>query len=273
MTEAGVLPLRFTSPVIRIMARDRLEVIGLLDYRRHRIRLHCHSRLDLRKRCFSCAKEPETVEWIETSVAPGDVLYDVGANVGAYSLIASKFTNGMARVYAFEPGFSSFAQLNRNIILNRCHENVIPLQVALSNQTGISYLHYSSLDTGAARHVLRNTAKGGEILDRSEHVQPILCFRLDDLVNYIAMSLPNHIKLDVDGAELSVLEGAETTLNYPGLKSILMEFDDTREESPRALQLLESKGFRIHTEKSHGNASVRNCILTRQHELDPPSVH
>ena len=67
------------------------------------------------------SKEPETLEWI-ASFQPGDVLVDVGANVGTYSIWAAKTRS--VRVFAFEPESQNYALLNRNIFLNNLSENV-----------------------------------------------------------------------------------------------------------------------------------------------------
>ena len=69
------------------------------------------------------AEEPFTADWIERSIKPGDVLYDVGANVGPYSLIAAKATSNGARIFAFEPSAPSFHGLSRNILINDCREH------------------------------------------------------------------------------------------------------------------------------------------------------
>lgn len=76
-------------------------------------------------RARSCAKEPWTVEWLRGAVRPGEVLYDVGANVGTYALVAAK--HAPARVVAFEPGYANFARLCDNIRLNGCQHAIVPV--------------------------------------------------------------------------------------------------------------------------------------------------
>src|SRR5262245_25440744 len=83
--------------------RSRVILRCALDYPRSDIYLDVQSSDEYYLRLRSCYKEPETVEWIEKFVRENDVFYDIGANVGAYSLIASRFANGKATVYAFEP--------------------------------------------------------------------------------------------------------------------------------------------------------------------------
>ena len=91
----GIMRLLPKRTLVRLKAN--LSPIVQLDYRRHRILLHADSPLGL-YRARACQKEPETVRWIEEFVRPGDVFYDIGANVGAYSLIASKYCGGVRRL-------------------------------------------------------------------------------------------------------------------------------------------------------------------------------
>jgi hypothetical protein len=61
--------------------------------------------------------------------------------------------------------------------------------------------------------------------------QPVMIYRLDDLVEHLGLPLPNHIKLDVDGGELAVLEGAARTLASPSLRSMLIEVSSSMSEA------------------------------------------
>ena len=85
---------------------------------------------------------------MESNYQAGEVFFDIGANVGAYSLVASKFLDGDLKVYAFEPSFVTFSQLCRNIQLNALSSSIIPLQIVLAEQTGMETLNYSNLDPG-----------------------------------------------------------------------------------------------------------------------------
>src|SRR5262249_41006448 len=85
-------------------------------------------------------KEPVTIEWIAGFEA-GDILVDVGANVGMYTVWAAK-TRGV-RVYAFEPEAQNYALLNRNIVLNGLESLAKAYCLALSSEAGYSELHLS----------------------------------------------------------------------------------------------------------------------------------
>ena len=92
----------------------RVNPVGSMDYTPKRILMTADTKSQF-NRLRSNQKEPETAAWIETELRAGDVLYDIGANVGAYSLIAWAASGGQSKVYAFEASFSTFESLCRNI--------------------------------------------------------------------------------------------------------------------------------------------------------------
>lgn len=194
-----------------------------------------------RLRLRACAKEPWTVDWIRYAVGTGDVFYDVGANVGAYSLVAAKKTAGASRVVAFEASYENVAALCANIVLNDVADRVTPLPVALANVNSLSVFNLLSMAPGAARHSLDGNAAEGP----PAYAQPVLTYRLDDLVALLGLPAPTHLKLDVDGGELAVLDGAARTLASPCLRSMLLEV--STELSEAVTHVLETHGFRLHS--------------------------
>jgi FkbM family methyltransferase len=203
--------------------RESANATVLLDYDAATVRL-VGSTKQARKRRYSVRKEPFTVEWIE-SLPTDAVLYDIGANVGAYSLIGALRRRGPLRVIAFEPGFATFDALCRNIVLNDVAEHVVPLPVTLGARTEFGSFSYRELAAGAALHggIARTAA--------SSYTQPVLIFRLDELVDRFALPAPNHIKLDVDGAEPDVLQGARGLLGASTLETILVELSGAETET------------------------------------------
>jgi FkbM family methyltransferase len=193
-------------------------------------------------RLRSCSKEPFTIEWIHRCIRGGDVFYDIGANVGAYSLVAAKKPGGGARVVAFEPVYATVATLCANIVLNDAAGSVTPIPVALSNTTGLVGFGLHNLEPGAARHVVGTRPPDDEPV---LYEQPAMTFRLDDLVEHLRLPAPTHVKLDVDGAELAVLEGASAILASPTLQSMLVEV--AVPESDAVTDVLERHGFRLES--------------------------
>lgn len=186
------------------------------------------------------SKEPDTVAWIE-EFAPGDVLVDIGANVGLYALCAAAFRQ--ARVYAFEPEAQNYAVLNRNIHLNRLDDRVTAYCAALSDRRGFDLLYLSKLSAGSSRHSF------GESVDHL--LQPMdAAFRqgcyattLDALVDDGIVPVPQHIKIDVDGIEHKVIAGAARTLANPGLRSVLVELNTNLDEHWGIVDRMLEHGF------------------------------
>ena len=194
--------------------KENIKPTGKMDYPDRDIYMNLDSSAQL-SGLHACEKEPKTVEWIETYRRPGDVLCDIGANVGAYSFVAYAVTGGSYLIYAFEPSFTSFAALSQNILLDGYQETIIPLHVALTHETELIPLNYSSIVPGASLHYL------GEAIDETGHsfqpvfTQPILSYRLDDLVRQFPLKPANHIKIDVDGGGLVWCVGLEKHWRSP----------------------------------------------------------
>lgn len=238
---------------LRAAIKENFTLVTKMDYPNHEILLNINSQLEYSLRTISCKKEPETIGWIEEYIKPGETIFDIGANVGAYSLVIDKFLEGHCQVYAFEPSFSNFSQLSTNIFLNQAIGRVIPLSIALSDRTEIGNFHYSSLVSGTATHTLEEIhSSTAENQSTIVYKQPIVCYRLDDFIEYFGVPIPNHIKLDVDGLELSILRGGVKTLNHSSLKTILVEIEEGSQRSIDLIYLLKEAGFALLTQHKHG---------------------
>jgi FkbM family methyltransferase len=189
--------------------------IARLDYEGAEILVGVASRAELLSRLRPCAKEPWTARWIERTLRDGDILYDIGANVGAYALIAAALGRA-ARVVAIEPHYASYAALCDNVRLNGRQDVVVPLPILLGDRTGLATLSYRDVSAGAAEHTVGPDAAAA-------FRQPTLQYRLDDLVEQLDLPAPTLAKIDVDGAEARVLEGGPRTLAKPELRSVLVE--------------------------------------------------
>ena len=153
-------------------------------------------------------KEPETVKWLK-SFKPNDVFVDIGANMGLYTVFAAVFSK--AQVFAFEPEAQNFALLNRNIEFNEIGDRVTAWCCALSNTTGGDRLYLSSTMAAQSGHTFG--AEVGPTLEprRAAFVQGSVAYTLDELVASESIPVPNHVKIDVDGIEHLVVEGASQT--------------------------------------------------------------
>jgi len=238
-----------------------LSVVRPLDYQGESVMLHVDSLVELTTRLRSCAKEPETVKWIETYVQPGDVVFDIGANVGVYSFVIDRHSKGRAKVYAFEPGAATFLQLTRNIALNGCEERVVPLAIGFGASTRLATFNYSSTAPGAALHSVDSAvdAQGRTFVPAMR--QTILLYSIDDFVADFEIGGPVHMKIDVDGSELDILKGASKTLNNAGLRTIMIELEPTTTSAREATTLLERAGFKLASVSSHGAVTETSNYL------------
>jgi FkbM family methyltransferase len=218
-----------------------------LDYDRADIYLRAATKGET-FRLHACAKEPFTVDWIHTRVGAGEVFYDIGANVGVYSLVAAKKPGGAARVFSFEASYANIASLCVNIRLNDVAGQITPMPIALSDRTAMNVFSLRDVDPGAARHALGyEPSEDGPTMFQ----QPVMTFRLDDVIEWFRLPHPNHIKLDVDGGELAVLEGASRTLASPALHSILVEVSASL--SAAVTKVLDHHGLRLQSKISVKN--------------------
>lgn len=118
---------------------------------------------DWRAKTFS-SKEPETLEWID-SFLEGSILWDIGANIGLYSLYAAKKMN--CRVWAFEPSVFNLELLARNIYENDLTEKICIVPVALCDRLATSQMLMTTTQWGGLFQLLvRNSAGMGNRSDR-----------------------------------------------------------------------------------------------------------
>lgn len=182
-------------------------------------------------------KEPETIEWLNRTLMADSVFYDVGANIGIYTLYACHLFPQTMRAVCFEPEGLNFARLSRNIFDNGLSERVLAIPVALGDSVALIEFRLSSVQAGRALH-------GGNIaVEKGRHRQGSLVMSLDEIRRLNSrLPSPTHIKIDVDGPEWAVLQGAKETLRMPELRHLLVELTDKEAEAIRSS--LDEYGFR-----------------------------
>lgn len=173
-----------------------------------------------RRRDRELVLDPDTVAWLDTYVQPNDVLYDIGAGIGEYSLIAAAHRNALA--VAFEPGYATYKRLCEYVLLNDCRRSVVPLPIALGDRTGLLELEYTDT-AGEERHRLKaNSWRRGPYDAESRYVQPVCAERLDDVIERYGLPRPAHIRIHVPRSVDDVVRGAADTLRDPAVQSVLV---------------------------------------------------
>jgi FkbM family methyltransferase len=183
-------------------------------------------------------KEPDTVAWIR-SMKAGDVFYDVGANIGLYSLMAIK--QGL-QTFAFEPESQNFAVLIRNMAMNNLtRQQMVAFPFCISNSERVDTLRLSSLIAGGSCHSFASDLNYKREVKEWAMDQGTVGFSLDTLVYELGLPCPTHIKIDVDGFEDKVLEGADRVLDHT--QSVLVEMDSANSSHMEWKEILENRGF------------------------------
>jgi FkbM family methyltransferase len=202
-------------------------------------------------------KEPITIEWLN-SIKPGEVLLDVGANVGMYTIYAAVARG--AQVVAVEPESQNYALLNANIHLNGVSSSVTAYCLGLSNVRGLDKLYLSGFQAGTSCHSVGEEV-GFDLKPRhSPFVQGIMAMPLDEAVESGAFPVPDHIKIDVDGFEHKVIQGALKTIADPKVKSIIVELNPDLSEHRSLVRTLEKLGFSYDPEQVQRSARTEGTF-------------
>ena len=147
---------------------------------------------------------PDEYDAFRRDVRPGDVVFDVGANLGAYTLLFGQWVGAEGRVFAFEPAPQPYEGLRQLLDANALASRVTPVQAAVSSSEGTATFFATGAD-GANRIV--DGAADGTISVPTVTIDAV-CRR--------ERVLPRFIKIDAEGAELDVLRGARETIAAAG---------------------------------------------------------
>jgi FkbM family methyltransferase len=150
---------------------------------------------------------PEEYAAFRTAVHPGDVVMDIGANLGAYTLLFGLWTAPTGRVFAFEPAPVPYAGLTAHVGLNGLSDRVTTLQQAVTSREGTASFIAEGVD-GA------NRLTSGEAAGADTVVQ-VAAITVDAFCGRHGVT-PQVIKIDAEGAELDVLRGARQTIRAAG---------------------------------------------------------
>lgn len=185
-------------------------------------------------------KEPDTIAWLET-LGQDDIMLDVGANVGMYSIYAAR-VRGTA-VHAFEPESQNYAILNQNILLNQLDRLVAAYCVALSDRAGFDRLYLSEFVADGSCHSWGASLDFNNRPRAAPFAQGSFSTTIDLAVAGGAIPVPTHIKIDVDGLEHAVIAGARETLRDRRVRSVLIEINTNLDEHWKVVDVTLEAGF------------------------------
>jgi FkbM family methyltransferase len=247
LRDLASLPLRSLGEQQRSEVVEGLlaSMISRVEADGHTLRFLAATPLLLGRARSVLSKEPDTIRWIG-QIGAAEVLWDIGANVGVYTIYAAAVRG--ARVLAFEPSADNYMVLCKNVEINALADLVTPYCVALAGNTGLGVLNSQSRAMGGALHQF------GEPGDTSRywpaknglHAQGMLGFSIDDFIQKFSPPFPAHLKIDVDGLELNILQGAAATLRDPRLRSVMVELSmSDANERDRGMALMSEAGLQL----------------------------
>ena len=198
------------------------------------------------------SKEPETIKWIDEFDGEKKIFWDIGANVGIYSIYAViKHQN--IEVVSFEPSFSNLRTLSRNISINNLEDQITIFPLPLSNTDNkFQMMEESEFIEGWSMNSF-GTGLNFEGKDfKSKNKYKIYGCSINKILNDRILKKPNFLKIDVDGIEHLILEGAHDYLADKELKSILVEINENfKDQFEGVLNILKKSNFKF-IEKKQG---------------------
>jgi FkbM family methyltransferase len=183
--------------------------------------------------------EPNVQETLVSVLRPGDVVYDVGANVGFFTMLCARLVGPEGRVYAFEPMPANAAALRHNLALNGL-DNVEVVEAAASDVNGTATLLVSRW---SAFHRLEGEGFRSRTW-QDETTLEVRTMRLDEFATRPGVRPPRLVKMDVEGAEPEVIHGLEGLLTGEAKPLVLCELHG---ENPRYVKLLASLGYGVRS--------------------------
>lgn len=203
--------------------------------------------------------EPVQTAFFSQIVKSGDVVLDIGANIGFYSVLAAKQVGEKGKVLAFEPDPKSVSLLERNLALNTVEKNVQIIPVALSNHEK------------EGNFIQNKYSPGDSYLSDEKKGDVIQLNTLDNIVQSLQLSAIDVIKIDIEGAEIAFLEGAtDTFIKHKGIHLFI-------ECNPKALKRHGDSVKKLLDELAGNGFSIKSIVneytgkvekFTEQHLVD-----
>jgi FkbM family methyltransferase len=191
---------------LQALAMSLLEQASKVKHKWVVVRDGIRYQLDVRKTIdfgiFSGGWERTTIRFIKNNLKPQHVVIEVGANIGAHTLLMAKMVGPGGFVYAFEPTEFALLKLRKNLSLNPALNNVKVVDCLVSN----------SSETAAAK-VIINSDWSLDGVQRPEVLINKKIVTIDEFVHENKIARLDFLKVDVDGYDLKVLQGAKDTIN------------------------------------------------------------
>ena len=192
-------------------------------------------------------KEPETLEWIDGFEKKDNLIFwDIGANIGLYS-IYNVIKNKNSVSISFEPSSSNLRVLTRNVSINKLENNIKVFPLPLTNKDNQFQIMNESdfIEGGSLNSFGEKFNFEGKIFENKMNYQ-ILGTSINYLIENNTLEIPDYIKIDVDGIEHFILEGASKYLENKKIKSLSIEINENfKEQYKHVMEIMKKSNFKI----------------------------
>ena len=192
-------------------------------------------------------KEPETLEWIDGFEKKDNLIFwDIGANIGLYS-IYNVIKNKNSVSISFEPSSSNLRVLTRNVSINKLENNIKVFPLPLTNKDNQFQIMNESdfIEGGSLNSFGEKFNFEGKIFENKMNYQ-ILGTSINYLIENNTLEIPDYIKIDVDGIEHFILEGASKYLENKKIKSLSIEINENfKEQYIKVMEIMKKSNFKI----------------------------
>jgi FkbM family methyltransferase len=192
--------------------------------------------------------ESDTLNYFKSIIKTGDIIFDIGANIGIYTLIASLKTGSQGKVYSFEPADWAYDRLSKNIKLNE-FSNIISIKKGVADYSRTA--DFFQCEDDAYNSIGKNPMRD------VKHVNKIEITSIDDFICENNITKIDVLKIDTEGADYLVLKGAQKILqsDYPPVifceynRNIKNGFDYTLEDFEQFIKSYNYNIFELHDGK------------------------
>tara|TARA_Y100001958_G_C21156421_1_gene491343 strand:- start:272 stop:1135 length:864 start_codon:yes stop_codon:yes gene_type:complete len=192
-------------------------------------------------------KEPETLEWIDGFEKKDNLIFwDIGANIGLYS-IYNVIKNKNSVSISFEPSSSNLRVLTRNVSINKLENNIKVFPLPLTNKDNQFQIMNESdfIEGGSLNSFGEKFNFEGKIFENKMNYQ-ILGTSINYLIENNTLEIPDYIKIDVDGIEHFILEGASKYLENKKIKSLSIEINENfKEQYKQVMEIMKKSNFKV----------------------------
>jgi FkbM family methyltransferase len=204
--------------------------------------------------------EENETNFFKNSINKGDIIIDIGANIGYYTLLFARLAGNVGKVYAFEPDPRNYTLLEKNIRTNN-HMNVKLEKMAVSDKKTKSKLYLKDSGVGSS---INNSN-----IDKVDEID-IDTISLDDYFKDNSIN-PDFIKIDIEGHELNALKGMKSFLQLNNKVQIMVEYNPLTKnyfnsDPMDSLNFLAEFGFKFRDLNSNSQIFLNSNQVTKKYQ-------